>query len=48
MVATIAFRIDDLRDYAARAGLSLNFVVKEAFLFELMESMSGERNVPLV
>ncbi|MDE1824963.1 MAG: nucleotidyl transferase AbiEii/AbiGii toxin family protein [Candidatus Micrarchaeota archaeon] len=39
MVATIAFKIDELRDYAARGGLSLNFVVKEAFLFELMESV---------
>lgn len=42
MVATIAFKIDELRDYAARAGLSLNFVVKEAFLFELLESMGIE------
>ena len=42
MVAAIVFKIDELRDYAARAGLSLNFVVKEAFLFELMESMVGE------
>ncbi len=45
MVATIAFKIDELRDYAARAGLSLNFVVKEAFLFELMESARIERFV---
>lgn len=45
MVATIAFKIDELRDYAARAGLSLNFVVKEAFLFELMEFARMERFV---
>ena len=45
MVATIAFKIDELRDYAARDGLSLNFVVKEAFLFELMESIGAEKFV---
>ncbi len=45
MVATIAFKIDELRDYAARDGLSLNFVVKEAFLFELMESIGVENFV---
>lgn len=37
MVATIAFGIDDMRAYAAKAGLGFQFVVKEAFLFELME-----------
>ena len=42
MVATIVFKIDELKDYAASAGMGLNFVVKEAFLFELMETMSGE------
>jgi predicted nucleotidyltransferase component of viral defense system len=45
MVATIAFKLDELQDYAARDGLSLNFVVKEAFLFELMESMGTEKFV---
>ncbi|MDE1856225.1 MAG: nucleotidyl transferase AbiEii/AbiGii toxin family protein [Candidatus Micrarchaeota archaeon] len=42
MVATVVFKTDELRDYAVRAGLSLNFVVKEAFLFELMESIGNE------
>jgi predicted nucleotidyltransferase component of viral defense system len=42
MVAAIVFKIDELRDSAARDGLSLNFVIKEAFLFELMESIGGE------
>lgn len=37
MVATIAFSADDLKRYAAKAGLGLQFVVKEAFLFELSE-----------
>ncbi len=37
MVATIAFTIDDLRNYAAKAGLGLQLVVKEAFLFSLAE-----------
>ncbi len=45
MVATIAFKIGELRDYAARDGLNLNFVVKEAFLFDLMESMGDEKFV---
>lgn len=45
MVATIAFKVDELRDYAARDGLSLNFAIKEAFLFELMESMGVEKFV---
>ncbi len=45
MVATIAFKLDELRDYAARDGLSLNFVVKEAFLFELMEFIGAEKFV---
>ncbi len=37
MSATIAFSPDDIRDYAAKAGLGFQFVAKEAFLFELME-----------
>lgn len=40
MVATIAFSADELRDYAAKAGLGFQFVAKEAFLFELMELFS--------
>ncbi len=42
MVGTIAFGIDELKDYAAKAGLGLQFVVKEAFLFEMMETLSVE------
>ncbi len=41
MVAAISFKIDELREYAVAAGLSLNFVVKEAFMFELMDLMAG-------
>jgi predicted nucleotidyltransferase component of viral defense system len=37
MVASIVFTIDELRAYAAKAGLGLNFVIKEAFLFQLAE-----------
>ena len=37
MVATIVFSADEMREYAAKAGLGFQFVVKEAFLFELME-----------
>ncbi len=37
MVATIAFGSDEMREYAAKAGLGFQFTVKEAFLFELME-----------
>ncbi len=37
MVAAIAFSPDDIREYAARAGLGFQFMAKEAFLFELME-----------
>lgn len=40
MVATIAFSPDDIRGYAAKAGLGFQFVAKEAFLFELMELFS--------
>lgn len=36
-MATIAFSADELREYAAKAGLGFQFTVKEAFLFELME-----------
>lgn len=42
MVAEISFKIDELRDYAAAAGLGLSLVVKEAFLFELMETMGSD------
>ena len=45
MVATIVFGMDELRDYAAKAGMGLNFVVKEAFLFELMELLGGKEFV---
>lgn len=45
MVAKLVFGIDDLRDYAARAGLGLNFVVKEAFIFELIEEIGTEHVV---
>jgi predicted nucleotidyltransferase component of viral defense system len=41
MVASIIFKLDELRDYAGKSGMGLNFVVKEAFLFELMEEMEG-------
>jgi len=37
MVASIAFDNDEMRGYAVKAGLGFPFVVKEAFLFELME-----------
>jgi predicted nucleotidyltransferase component of viral defense system len=37
MVATIAFGPDEIREYAAKAGLGFQFVAKEAFLFEMME-----------
>ena len=37
MVAAIAFSPDEIREYAAKAGLGFQFVAKEAFLFELME-----------
>src|SRR3989338_7449985 len=40
MVATIAFSPDEIREYAAKAGLGFQFVAKEAFLFELMELFS--------
>ena len=36
-MATIAFSVDEMREYAAKAGLGFQFTVKEAFLFELME-----------
>jgi predicted nucleotidyltransferase component of viral defense system len=39
MVASIAFSEEELRDYAARAGLGFQFVVKEAFLFEMLETL---------
>lgn len=37
MVAAIAFSPDEIREYAAKAGLGFQFAAKEAFLFELME-----------
>lgn len=37
MVEPIAFSIEDIRNYAAKAGLGFQFIAKEAFLFELME-----------
>lgn len=37
MVAAIAFDADEMREYAAKAGLGFQFIVKEAFMFELME-----------
>jgi len=40
MVASIAFSPDEIRGYAAKAGLGFQFVAKEAFLFELMELFS--------
>ncbi|MCX6778579.1 MAG: nucleotidyl transferase AbiEii/AbiGii toxin family protein [Candidatus Micrarchaeota archaeon] len=46
MVGEITFGIDELRDYAAKAGLGLQFVVKEAFMFELMELL-GEKGFVL-
>lgn len=39
MVASIAFKAEELRTYAAKAGLGLQFVVKEAFLFQLAEML---------
>jgi predicted nucleotidyltransferase component of viral defense system len=42
MVATIVFTVEELRDYAARAGLGLQFVTKEAFIFELIELLDSE------
>lgn len=42
MVAAIAFSPDDIRGYAAKAGLGFQFVAKEAFLFELMELFSDK------
>ncbi len=46
MVGTIAFGENDLKAYAAKAGLGLQFIVKEAFLFELMELL-GEHEFVL-
>jgi len=37
MVAAIAFNPDEIREYAAKAGLGFQFTAKEAFLFEMME-----------
>ncbi|MGI0141055.1 MAG: nucleotidyl transferase AbiEii/AbiGii toxin family protein [Candidatus Micrarchaeales archaeon] len=42
MVASIVYSIDELREYAAKAGLGLQFVVKEAFLFELLELLDEQ------
>ncbi|HIH18446.1 TPA: nucleotidyl transferase AbiEii/AbiGii toxin family protein [Candidatus Micrarchaeota archaeon] len=45
MVATIAFSPDEIREYAARAGLGFQFMAKEAFMFELMELFAEEEFV---
>ncbi|MGC8649292.1 MAG: nucleotidyl transferase AbiEii/AbiGii toxin family protein [Candidatus Micrarchaeia archaeon] len=45
MVATIAFKIDELKNYAIKSGLNLNLIIKEAFLFELIESIRIEEFV---
>lgn len=45
MAASITFKIDELRNYAANAGLGLQFIVKEAFLFELAEVLEGYKFV---
>ncbi len=42
MVATIAFGEEELRAYAAKAGLGFQFVVKDAFLFELMDVLAEQ------
>ena len=42
MAATIVFDTEELKEYAARAGLGLQFVTKEAFLFELVDLLDGE------
>ncbi len=41
MAPSIRFTIEELRRYAADAGLGLQLVVKEAFLFELAELLEG-------
>ncbi len=41
MAASIRFGIEELRSYAASAGLGVQLVVKEAFLFELAELLEG-------
>ncbi len=41
MASSIRFTIEELRSYAAKAGLGLQLVVKEAFLFELAELLEG-------
>jgi len=45
MVAAIAFSVDEIREYAAKAGLGFQFVAKEAFLFEMMELFSEKEFV---
>ena len=45
MVAAIAFSVDEIREYAAKAGLGFQFVAKEAHLFELMELFSEKEFV---
>ena len=45
MVATIVFTVEELRGYAAKAGLGLQFVTKEAFLFELIELLGEQEFV---
>jgi len=42
MVARIAFTPDELRGYAAKAGLGFQFVIKDAFLFELMDVLAEQ------
>jgi len=45
MVAAIAFGPDEIREYAAKAGLGFQFTAKEAFLFEMMELFADGRFV---
>ena len=45
MVATIVFTLEELRSYAVKAGLGLQFVTKEAFLFELIELLGEQEFV---
>jgi predicted nucleotidyltransferase component of viral defense system len=45
MVATIVFTPEELKAYAVKAGLGLQFVTKEAFLFELIELLGEQEFV---
>ena len=40
-MVSIVFSLDDLRKYSVKAGLGLQMVVKDAFLFEFMEIIDG-------